>query len=153
MAALFFRPIFEYHVAATGDGEVKTIGLPGVDWLISLSPYFLPLVTIPLLAIAVIFPSLIPNAINGLIGASLAFHYFALVVFEFRLAQTDIQKNGIVFSSVIAWLFNIVFLIIILAIVLDNSGSIRAFLQSAFDQTKNVYGIIVDAARSLLLST
>lgn len=148
LVALFLlQDIKEFSVETNGadGGLVKHRGAS--NFLIGLAPYFLPVFTIPLLIIKPLIFSSTHNVINLLIGFSLAFHYLALIN-EFRPRQTDIQRIGLAFASVVTAGLNAVVLIIILSVVLNRYGNIPDYLKDSLVRARETYTLVLQDVRS-----
>lgn len=123
MGCLFLK--LPQVIAGTAKWGGATAIPNGYNFAITLAPYFLPLLTIPLLiakAVALqwnLLPSFGYIALDFLIGFTLAFHLIGLFE-ELRPYQTDLKKSGYVFSFVIIGLMNILFLLVIIAVILDD---------------------------------
>ena len=88
----------EIKVTVRTGGHMTVIGSP--NWLIDVSPYFFPTVTVALLLLAPLFASLNVTWCQAAIGLSLAYHATSTLT-ETHPGQTDLQKAGFVFC----WLF------------------------------------------------
>jgi len=128
-------------------GEVKTT--TGC-FLFFLAPYFLPLFTLPLLLLKPIVPPPFDKFIDFLIGFTLAFHYIR-VIKDLRGKQSDITKTGTIFSAVVLVFLNLVFLVIILAVVTGNYSSILEYFKASFERTKEAYEVAYEAIQSVQL--
>jgi hypothetical protein len=133
--------------------HVKYIGSSGLDSLITLAPYYLPLFTIPLLLLRFLTASWGRELVDFLIGLTLAFHYASLVdellLQGFGLRQKDITHTGVIFSYAVIILFNLLFLALIKAVLhehLPNAEYITGFLRRSWES----YLFIFQQLRSLL---
>jgi len=111
------------------------------NFVIVLAPYFLPLFTLPLLPLRPFINTPAVNAINFLIGASLAFHYAGLAK-EFSPQQPDIRHSGLVFSLILILFFNALFAVLILSFVLGDYSRILAFAKSGFWTSVAAYRLL-----------
>lgn len=114
------------------------------DFVTTLAPYYLPLATLPLLLVKPLISDPFGNALDFLIGVTLAFHYGGLVRWEFRLWQDDFEKMGKVFSVIVIFVFNVVWLVIILGVVTENYSSILAYFGNVFARTRALYALILE---------
>ena len=115
--------------------------VPNGCFFITLSPYFLPLITIPLLVIRPIMPAPLVPVLTILIGSTLGFHYAALIK-EFRPFQPDIKEQTLLFSFVIAVLFNVVILVLVISVVVDNIRLTFDYLREALARSFGYYSVI-----------
>ena len=114
---------------------------PSGCFLIFLAPYFLPILTIPLLLIHPFVPLSLTPFIDVLIGVTMGFHYAALAK-EFHLEQTDIQKQTLPFSVVITLLFNTIILVLVISVVADDLRLTLDYLREAFARSYGYYSVI-----------
>jgi hypothetical protein len=121
----------------------------GGGCLRTLAPYYFPLLTIPFLLLKALaalafqllkvpFPAFLGVIFDLLIGATLGFHYASLVR-EFRPSQPDIKKTGLIFSIVTVFCFNVVFLVLTLAVVTGSYAGLVEYFKSAFVRTVDAY--------------
>lgn len=66
--------------------------------LLVLTPYYLPLFTLPLLLLRPIAPQSIQQDVDVLIGVTYAFHLLTSIK-DFGWKQTDIKSMGRIFST------------------------------------------------------
>lgn len=155
MGCLFLKPPQEIKGTAKGRGETKVPN--GYNSAIALAPYFLPLLTVPVLfvkAIALYWDLLPPvgyAVLDFLIGFTLAFHLIGLLQ-EFRFYQTDLKKSGYVFSIVVVALMNTLFLLVIIAVILGDYSVLASFFEASVARTKEVYTGLLQKAKALDLS-
>lgn len=123
----------------------KVVSVRG-DFVTTLAPYYLPLATIPLLLIKPLTSDTFSNVLDFVIGFTLAFHYGGLVR-EFRFKQPDIKDTGRVFSTIITFVFNVVWLVIILSVVTENYSSILEYFRDVFARTRAMYALILEGLR------
>ena len=110
----------------------------GSNCLTSLAPYYLPVFVLPLLIVKLVVVPRFHGVMNVLIGVATGF-YYARLLREFRLSQTDIQKAGLIASLCLTAVLNAVFLVIILCAVLDRYSSILDYFQNSFVRTPKFY--------------
>jgi len=125
-ALLFLKKI---HTISASRQKGGVIRIEGGNTVIALAPYIFPLTPL----IMMIFLFLLPDNFEGyiffLLGLAYQFHLINLLV-EFHSGQSDLQKSGYVFSSILILFFNLLFLGLIFA-VLD--GEFRSFYQFIWD--------------------
>jgi hypothetical protein len=119
-------------------------------FLISLAPYFLPLFTLPLLLLKPIVPAPFDNVVDFLIGFTLAFHCVQ-VINSLRVEQTDITKTGTIVSVPLLVFLNLIFLVVILAVVSGNYGGILDYFQASWERTKEFYNWAIELVKSFTL--
>jgi len=134
------------RVSPTGEYEFEGMTTPRSTrslgcFLIVLAPYFLPLLTIPLLLIRIYIPEELVAAINMAIGVSLGFHYAGLAK-EFGTYQSDIQRETLPFSVVITVLFNVIILVLVISVVIDNVRLTFEYLRDATARSFDYYRFI-----------
>jgi len=115
---------------------------------VALAPYFLPLFTLPLLLLRPVVPPPFDKVIDFLIGFTLAFHYVRLYN-DLKTEQTDITKTGTIFSVFFAVAMNLVFLVVILAVVTGQYSMILEYFKVSWDRAKAAYQTIILAIRSV----
>jgi hypothetical protein len=133
-------------------GGGKTAGVTETEvagcFLVALAPYFLPLFTLPLLLLKPVVPSPFDQVIDFLIGFTLAFHY-ARLYNDLKTEQTDITKTGTIFSAFFSVAMNLVFLVVILAVVTGRYSMILEYFKASWERAKATYQTIILAIRSV----
>jgi len=110
-----------------------SVTLSKVNLFIALSPYFIPIYTVILIIVNIIFK--IPKQVFlFLTGASVAFH-IALTLFAIKQGQSDLKKYGVFYSLVLVFIANCVVLGGILAIFFPVSFA--DFIIDSIKNTKN----------------
>ena len=112
-AVLLFKKVHAFAVRRGAGGQVE---IQGDNFIIALSPYFFPLLTV---AIILFKPALGPAQQwlpNILMGFTLMFHLVHLVQ-EFHPDQPDLKKGGMIFSLAVVLFFNIFFIGLSLAAI------------------------------------
>jgi hypothetical protein len=114
-----------------------------LDWLVYLAPYYLPLFTLPLLPLRLVLSSFAGEAIDFLIGFSMAFHYVSLV-YELllqRLGQKsgDVRRIGCLFSYVVIILFNLLSLALVKAVLHQHWPNVGEHLGGFLEQSREMY--------------
>lgn len=132
-----------------GGGRAGVVETAGCFW-VALAPYFLPLVTLPFLLIEPVIPSPFDKAVDFLIGFTLAFHLLR-VFKDLRVKQTDITTTGTIFSAAVLIALNLIFLVIILAVVTGNYSGIWDYIKSSLARTVVAYQETYAAITSLEL--
>lgn len=114
---LFFKKIEGFSATARSGGEVAYHG--GGNFIISLTPYCFPLFTIPLLLIRPLFIQDILPYYDFVIGVTYAFH-LSTFLRQTRFFQTDLQKHGLLFSTLFILFINALLVGIIFAFLDDG---------------------------------
>lgn len=136
------------------DSYVDALGLGGlISPFVYLSPYYLPLFTIPFLLLRYLVAPPIQQAVEFLIGFTLAFHYTSLIdellKQRFGLGQTDIRKTGVLLSYVVIGILNLLSLVIIKAVLQEkwpNADNLTSFIT----RTQAYYMFVINQVRRLL---
>jgi hypothetical protein len=118
-----------------------------LDWLVYLAPYYLPFFTLPLLPLRLVLSSFAGEAIDFLIGFSLAFHYVS-VIYELLLQrlgqrQGDIRRMGCIFSYVVIILFNLFSLALVKAVLHQQWPDVAFHLSRFFEKSGGLYANII----------
>lgn len=61
---------------------------------------------------------------------------------EFRPFQSDIKEQTLLFSFIIAVLFNVVILVVVISVVVDNLRLTLDYLREAFARSYGYYSVI-----------
>jgi hypothetical protein len=128
-------------------GVVETVGCV---WVM-LAPYFLPLFTLPLLLVKVVVPPPFDKIVDLLIGFTLAFHYVRLYN-DLKVKQTDITETGTIFAVIVSVVLNLVFLLVILAVVTGQYSLIPEYFKASWERTKAAYQAIWEFIKSVDLA-
>jgi hypothetical protein len=126
-----------------------------------LAPYYLPLLTIPLLllkaAVDLVFALLkaplspyVAVVMNLLIGATLVFHLICTVK-EYGTFQTDIKKTGIIASLVGVLFLNIMFVILCVAVVTGSYAEVWAAIKAGLGTSVEAYKTVLEFSKTHLL--
>jgi hypothetical protein len=108
------------------------------DALVTLAPYFLPLLTLPLLVVRpFIFPFAQP-VIDFLIGTTLIWH-FVTVFAEIWEDQPDIRQATLFLAVPVILIVNMLISVVIMVVVLDAWDVLPAFAREAWSATGNAY--------------
>jgi hypothetical protein len=148
LAFLFtFRLPTKMEINPKGKSSVQ---VGGGGCLAVLAPYYLPLLTLPLLLVKALAalgfsqfgidsPTLLALALDLLIGASLAFH-LATTLKEFRPSkQDDIKEVGLIPSLVGVLFLNVIFVVLSIAVVTGSYEELWASVKTAATGTLNAY--------------
>ena len=127
-----------------GGGETAAAGC----FLVALAPYFLPLFTLPLLLLKPVVPPPFDRAVDFLIGSTLAFHYVRLYI-DLKTEQSDITRTGTIFSVFFSVAMNLVFLVVILAVVAGQYSLILEYFKVSWERAKATYQTIIQFIRSV----
>lgn len=144
--------VVSFRVTTAGGNVVTS----KTNFFIELSPYFVPLYTI---LIGLVFWVI---RITGggspkmsaiflfLAGLTMAFH-FVMTSDVLKMQQSDIAKSGIIFSSVIIFIFNIFVVGGIFSIVFDSISFVdlaKNSLSNSCDIYSNIYNSIIKFANN-----
>ncbi len=141
---LLFRDVQELLVNADKGGHVQFRQGPDfASFIILLAPYTIPLFTIPLLVARLFLPPPISAVVDFLIGFTLAFHLVGLLK-EFHPRQTDLQRSGFVFSVSAVLLVNAIWLVVAVAVVIDEPEAIVTYFGDAWALAGQLYRQAVD---------
>jgi hypothetical protein len=141
---------FSVDVSKAEAGEKGKTG-PLRGWFLAdLAPYYLPVLTLPLLLVKPVTPESMRAFVDLLIGVTLGFHYFTAIK-DFHFKQKDIITTGRIFSTVMVTLFNIVWLVIILCVVTNNYAGIVSYFRSSVARGLDAYEAVLEVARIRLL--
>lgn len=158
----FYKPIYVYvlgheaiHAAAAWlfGGKIKSVkvskdgGSVATDksnFVIELSPYFVPVYTIIILAVYFVISA--SYKINSatfifLIGFTLAFHLISTVEI-LKIKQPDIVKSGYVFSISLVYILNLAVIALVFG-VLFADFEITRYFKDVFLASKAIYGGII----------
>jgi hypothetical protein len=119
-----------------------------LDWLVYLAPYYLPFFTLPLLPLRLVLSSFAGEAIDFLIGFSMAFHYvstvYELILQGFGRKQGgDVKRIGCVFSYVIIILFNLFSLALVKAVLHQQWPDVAVHFSRFFERSGELYANII----------
>jgi hypothetical protein len=137
---LFFQLPQSFDVNPGGGG----VEIARTNFVIRLAPYYLPVLTLPLLLLKPFVLPAIRPVIDFMIGVTLGVHY-AFLFQDFHGGQTDITKTGTIFSIIFTFLLNVVFLVIILCVVIDDYGAILDYFKDSFNRGIETYKAILQA--------
>lgn len=147
---LSLRPVLKMIVApyAKPPDNSRIERIDGSNFVIALSPYFIPLFTLPLLIVRPFLNHTIAPFVDLCIGVTFAFHCMQLLT-SFHPRQTDLSKaGGLFFSFCITALFNVIIFVIVLASVSQDYMSIPTYLANSWMRTVQYYNGIVQAWNS-----
>ena len=125
VATLTFHRVLSIHSTWRSGGHIKIRGQG--NWLITLSPYFLPTISLLLLPIVVVAPRPLSWAVLSLQGVSWAYHLWSTIR-ETHRQQSDLEKAGWVFSWIFLPTANLVTMIGVLAFAAGGLENCRDFL-------------------------
>lgn len=146
---LLFRGEVTAFSASSKGGQVE--GTKG-NFLIALSPYFFPVYTILLIGLYFagrLFwePQRFTEAFIFLIGFTWAFHII-LTISVLIKGQTEVKKNGYLFSVAVIYLMNILVLGLLLTFICPDFGvrelaaALRANISSAYARFGSAVGVL-----------
>ena len=132
--------IKSFKVSEEG-GSVKT---DKSNVVIELSPYFIPIYAIVIMAVYFVVAS--SYNVNGavfifLIGFALAFHVI-MTIEVMKIRQPDIVKSGYFFSIVLVYVLNVIVIALLFGMMF-KSFSLKEFFLSTWTSTKGIYVAIV----------
>ena len=129
-----FHPVRELKSSFKTGGHVKyrTWGTDG-NWLITISPYFFPTMSIALLLLLAAIPASYRWWAEWLLGALTAYHITS-TMHETHAGQTDIQKVGFLFSFLFLPAANIISLGTIVAFCHGGLGGVAKFVADMIPQ-------------------
>jgi hypothetical protein len=129
--------------------------------LMRLAPYYLPLLTVPLLSlkalVGLVFSLLEASpspylyaAFDLLIGATLVFHLVCTLK-EYRTSQPDIKKTGIIASLAGVLFLNIMFVILCVAVVTGSYAEYWAAIKAGLGTSVEAYTTVFEFLKTHLL--
>ena len=125
--------VSSFQVSAKG-GHVVT---DRVNWWITLAPYFIPLYAIIWMALWLSVDFWYPlTAYQPILyfGLGIAWCFHLTFTFSmFHTGQTDLTSQGFVFSTVVVLLFNLIFFLVLFALLAHEAGAWRIFLHRTGD--------------------
>jgi hypothetical protein len=148
MGKLFLKDSKELLVTADKGGHMD-FRVNSNNFFIALAPYTIPLFTIPLLIARLFLPPPISLVLDFLIGFTLAFHLVGLCK-EFRPRQTDLQRSGYAFSVSAVLIVNAIWLVVAVAVVIDDPAAIGTYFSDAIALAGEFYQQTVDFLGGLL---
>jgi hypothetical protein len=104
-------------VASESGGHME---MYGNNFIVSLAPYFVPLLSLVLMVLMPLLDSTVSFYACGMLGLATGYHFITNLQ-EFSLQQPDIRSHGLVFSTLICLLGNVVAL-----------GAIAGFFQQSW---------------------
>lgn len=127
-ALLCFKRPSQFMVHESGNGMVQTYG---GNFLISLTPYFVPTPALVLLALGLFVDRRHSSWFMMLFGAALAFHVISTAG-ETRHWQPDIQRWGVFFAAVIILAGNIVLVGVCVRFLTSGYPGVTAFFREGW---------------------
>ncbi|HIF35026.1 MAG TPA: hypothetical protein EYG57_09020 [Planctomycetes bacterium] len=125
VATLTFHRVLSIRSTWRSGGHITIEGQG--NWWITLSPYFLPTVSLLLLPMIVISPWPVRWGVLGLQGVSWAYHVWSTIR-ETHRHQSDIKKVGWLFAFIFLPTANLVTMMGVLAFASDGIERCRDFL-------------------------
>lgn len=121
-AVLTFNKITGILATDGKGGEILYRGKS--NWVISLSPYFFPIHTLPLVILLFLVSSQFTFHVK--IAIVLSFTFFLITAFkQFSIRQTDVTESGVIFSFIVVPLLNIYIIVYICNILIFSDGVFR----------------------------
>lgn len=134
--------VVSFNVSPAGGNVVTS----KTNFFIELSPYFVPLYTILLGPLFILFKAMnkdVPQ-MSGiflfLVGLTLAFH-FVMTTEVLKVQQSDVVKSGFIFSIILIFIGNLVITMAVFSPVFDNI-SFLGFLKSSTAYSKEIYRLL-----------
>lgn len=115
-AKIFKGKMISLYISRSGGYAHHHGGLRFGQSLVTLAPYFFPLVPLVLLLLRAIVRLELTVYLSGLIGFTLLSFYYD-VVLTLRTTQSDIKIYGVMYSLLMIIFFNVIFLGIILCAI------------------------------------
>jgi hypothetical protein len=130
----------------------------GGGCLMTLAPYYFPLLTIPFLVLKALaalaffvleisFPTVLALALDLLIGATLIFHIMCTVK-EFVSDQGDIKKIGFIASLIAVLFLNLMFVILSVVVVTGSYTECLEYIKTAAAATVNAYQTVYEYTKT-----
>ncbi len=152
VAVMLLRPIRSLIVnPRPNPGEPGSqVGTYNPGCLIYLAPYYLPVFVLPLLLVKLVVTPQAHGIINTLIGITTGFHLASLLK-EFKPSrQTDIQNTGLLVSICVTFFLNVVFLVIIVAGVINDYPSAWACVTNSRARIADAYRAAIAAVMNVI---
>ena len=134
-----FKGVRSFFASDSKGGEIE---ISKSNFVIELSPYFFPL-------FALVFCGLKPFIVEEfqlyiifLAGLGIGLH-LSSVFHDFKFQQSDIERNGALFSFVIVLLLNIIFLGIIFSILGYDHSVINQFFYGCINNSRNLVEFLI----------
>ena len=129
-----FKGVKSFFASDTKGGEIE---ISKSNFVIELSPYFFPLFALIFCGLKLFIEKEFQCYMIFLAGLGTGLHLSSLF-HDFKFEQSDIEKNGALFSFVIVLLLNIIFFGIILSILGSDHLSIWQFFERCINNSKNL---------------
>ena len=137
-----FHKVTGINATAGAGGHMTYSGVGGGNWLITISPYFFPTLSVFILGLMYMMPTSMQDVMLGVLGASMAYHTHSTWN-ETHYGQSDLKEVG--FSFV--WLFlpaaNITSSILLLSIIPHDKIYLSVVFGKYLDYVMGIVGIIV----------
>ncbi len=145
-ALLFFKKV---HSMSASRKKGGVITIEGGNTVIALAPYFFPLAATILLIVKFFVESEGQIYLNFGLGFTYLFHLINLFS-EFHPGQPDLKNSGYLFSIVLVFFLNVVFLGIILSALPGEWHSVINFLKNGWIQTWHYIDFSFYSGRSII---
>ena len=124
-----FHPVIRLRTTFRQGGHIYYLNYKSQgNWLITISPYFVPTLSLVLMGALAFIPPSFRWWTEWLLGAATAYHVVSTLR-DTRLAQTDLQKVGYLFSFLFLPAANVIALGIIVAFSHDGLSGVGMFLR------------------------
>ena len=133
-SVIFLKGIKSFFASDAKGGEIQT---SRSNFIIELSPYFFPFVAV---FFSLIKPIVVEKYHGYLIlcaGTGIGLH-LSSVFHDLKVEQSDIDKNGILFSFVIIFLLNMIFLGIIFSLLDSGYPRIMEFFDDFLENFRDL---------------
>ncbi len=115
-------------------------------YLIYLAPYILPILTLPVLVVRAVLPNFQPMILDVLIGFTFMLHIIELT-YTLQRPQKDLKTVGYSLSLAIIILANVIFIVVILAVVLQDLTGLLNYFRRSIMESPAYYRIALDWLR------
>jgi hypothetical protein len=122
------HPVVELRATLWRGGRIKYRGVG--NWLITISPYFFPTVSMAIIAATAVIPEPWRWWADALLGASTAYHVIS-TMHETRPRQRDLRDTGLTFTILFLPTANLVALGVVIAYCHAGIGGVLEFMSNA----------------------
>lgn len=133
-----FHPVRGLRVTRHQGGHVQIVN--GTNWLISLAPYFVPSLTLVLLAAFEVAAPRTSGLVDAVLGASFAYH-LASTLRETHARQPDFRAANRVFALLFLPAANVVVIGVLVAVALTDA-SVGSHLERVGHHTRALFARI-----------
>ena len=137
-ALLTFHPVVGIRATWSRGGHTQFRG--SGNWLIFLSPYFFPTISVFLVALQLVVPESAATGLSAAIGASIGYHIISTWR-ETHPGQSDFEKAGRTFSLLFLPGANVVSYGLLLGGVVNGWAGVTQYAQSTVSETLRLLGL------------